>query len=79
MEPIVEDDKDERIRLLEKKVRQQHKELTELKKELGETRAQAKKHFDMVQSMLRYELKIENKTRQVATGVVQGTNETFTA
>jgi hypothetical protein len=69
----------EKIQALEKRVRQQAAELNTLKTELIEARAQAKKHFDMVQSLLRYELKIENKTASVAKGIVAGTNETFTA
>lgn len=78
MEPIAEEDKEKRIRLLETKVRKQAKEIADLEQEVRTTRAQAKLHYDTVQNLLRYELKIENKEQKVVTGVVAGTNEKFT-
>lgn len=78
MEPIAEGEKEKRVRLLENKVRKQVKEIAELKEELAKTRAQAKLHFDTVQNLLRYELKIEHQEQGVVTGVVAGTNQSFT-
>lgn len=67
------------VKRLELTLKRMNREKKEMEEEIAELRAKCKKHYDAVQHLMRYELKIDSSTPKTVTGVVHGTNENFTA
>jgi len=66
------------VKRLELTLKRMNREKQEMEHLIADLRAQCKKHYDAVQHLMRYELKIDSSKERTATGVVHGTNEKFT-